>query len=365
MLNVQVKIPPVSAGSYDIKIGSGILSTLWQQLEKKFAGKKPFVITDKNVESAGHLKTLLGSENPPKYIIDPPGEISKHINTVTEIVETMEKAALGRDSIIIALCGGTVGDIAGFAAAIFKRGIGVIQIPTTTVSQADSAIGGKTGVDSTISKNAYGAFWNPSAVFIDTETLKSLDKKQFNAGLVESVKHALIADADYFKYLQDNIDPILARDAQTLEQLAFRNCSIKAGVVEEDPTEKNKRKILNYGHTIGHAVESASNFEILHGQAVAIGILGACSIEQQLGLGDEKRFQQIKDILNKLDIALKIPPGITIEKIVEILKHDKKAVNKQPLFVLLEKTGSVRYKDNNWAHPVPEDIVRKAIEALY
>jgi 3-dehydroquinate synthase len=161
----------------------------------------------------------------------------------------MEKKALGRDTVIIAIGGGTVGDMAGFAAAIFKRGIDVVQIPTTTVAQADSSVGGKTGVDSKISKNAFGAFKNPSAVFIDVATLKTLDKKQFNTGFVESIKHALIADKSYFNFIVNNLNDILARKNETLEFVANKNCRIKADVVQTDPYEKNKRRILNYGHT--------------------------------------------------------------------------------------------------------------------
>ena len=365
MQNIHVKIPAIPAGGYDITIGSGVCSLAWGQIAEQFPGKKRFVVTDRNVVDAGHLKTLLDLETPPTYISDPPGEVSKNIACVTEIIEAMEKAAFGRDSCVVALGGGTVGDMAGFAAAIFKRGVPVIQIPTTSVSQADSAIGGKTGVDSTVSKNAYGAFWNPAGVYIDPDLLSTMDRKQYNAGLVESIKHALIADEDYFKYLQNNIDSILEFDTVVLSEVALRNCRTKSAVVEEDPIEKGMRKILNYGHTIGHAVESASNFEILHGQAVAIGILGASLIEQNLGLGDNARSSAIQAIFDKLEIDLKIPRQIKKSQIIELIKHDKKAVNAEPLFVLLEKTGAALCKDGNWAHPISADIVEKAIDSLY
>ncbi|MCK4999442.1 MAG: 3-dehydroquinate synthase, partial [Anaerohalosphaera sp.] len=287
------------------------------------------------------------------------------IDTVIAIIEQLEKAFFGRDTLIIALGGGTVGDIAGFAGAIFKRGVKVVQIPTTTVSQADSSVGGKTGVDSTISKNAFGAFWQPDAVFIDVETLKTLDDTQYRAGLVESVKHALIADSDYFEFFEQNMPAVLSRDMDILEKIAFRNCSIKASVVAEDPTEKNKRRILNYGHTIGHAVESASNFDLLHGQAVAIGIIGATIIEKHLGMGDDTRTARISKVLEELGMELTIPKNINKDTLTDLIKRDKKAVNKWPKFVLLQDIGQALCTDGQWAHNVTQQAVDAALDQLY
>ena len=364
MQKIKVKIPACSSDSYTITIGAGFLPTVLSQIKKLLPGKELFLITDSNVAKTKHLKDLLGKENLPRYVVAPAGEKSKNIKTVVKIIEEMEKKALGRDCAVIALGGGTVGDIAGFVAAIYKRGVPVIQIPTTTVAQADSAIGGKTGVDSSVSKNAFGSFKNPAAVFIDVSTLKTLDKKQFNAGLVESIKHALIADEKYLKYLQKNLKAILARKSKPLEYIAVRNCQIKASVVETDPYEKNKRRILNYGHTIGHAVESASNYILLHGQAVAIGIVVANIIEQKLGLGGRERLAGLKKLFSKLDISLKIPKSITKRQILDIISRDKKAVQKWPCFVLLEKTGKVLCKKGQFAHKVERKIVEETINIL-
>jgi len=364
MQNIKVKIPACPAGSYTITIGSGFLSTVLVQIKKLFPNKELFIITDANVAKTKHLKNLLGRENFARYIISPAGEKSKNIKTVIKIIEQMEKRALGRDCAVVAIGGGTVGDIAGFVASIYKRGVPVVQIPTTTVAQADSSVGGKTGVDSSISKNAFGAFNNPAAVFIDVDTLKTLDTKQFNAGLVESIKHALIADEKYFAYLLNNLDDILARKNKPLEHIALNNCQIKANVVGQDPYEKNKRRILNYGHTIGHAVESASNYKILHGQAVAIGIIAANIIEHKLGLGGGKRLEILKDLFAKLDISLKIPKSITKNRILDIISRDKKAVQKWPRFVLLEKTGKVLCRSGEFAHNVERKVAEEAIDIL-
>lgn len=365
MTKIEVKIPAIDASSYMIHVGRDTLSSIWKKIEEQQGGYAKFIVTDSNLAAAGHLKKFTGSNEVPTFIIDPPGEISKHIQTVEAIIEKMEEAFLGRDSIIIALGGGTVGDIAGFAAAIFKRGIKVVHIPTTTVAQADSSVGGKTGVDSARSKNAFGAFWQPAGVYIDAATLKTLDELQYRAGLVESVKHALIADAEYFDFLEGNIDKILERDLVVLEKIAESNCRIKAAVVEEDPTEKNKRRILNYGHTVGHAVESASDYKLLHGEAVAIGIIAAARIETEMGQLKDNRFSRIQDILLKLEMPTIIPSEIKKEKVIEIMRHDKKAVGGRIKFVLLEEIGKTLCKEGQYAHDVPEEVLEKILKEMY
>ncbi len=365
MRELEVNIPSSEANSYAIHIGCDMLDSLWDKLEERYGDYQKIVVTDANLVAAGHLKSLIGDRDVNTFVIDPPGEVSKYIETVVAIVESMEKAFMGRDSLIVALGGGTVGDISGFAGAIFKRGVKVVQIPTTTVAQADSSVGGKTGVDSSISKNAFGAFWQPDAVYIDVATLKTLDDRQYRAGLAETVKHALIANCDYFAFLEQNMGAILNKDSDVLEEIAFRNCSIKAAVVEEDPTEKNKRRILNYGHTIGHAVESASSFELLHGEAVAIGMVGAGLIEKELGLGDDARIDKVKKVLGKLGMDLSIPAEISKEELVKLIKRDKKAVNQWPKFVLLNAIGEALCADGQWAHDVSADIVDSTLDQLY
>jgi 3-dehydroquinate synthase len=265
----------------------------------------------------------------------------------------------------VALGGGTVGDIAGFAAAIFKRGVPVVQIPTTTVAQADSSVGGKTGVDSSVSKNAFGAFWQPAAVYIDVETLGTLDDRQYRAGLVESVKHAAIMDAEYFEFFETNIDAILAKDTTVLEQIALTNCRIKAEVVQQDPTEKNMRRILNYGHTIGHAVESASQFNLLHGESVGIGMIAAGKLEKALGLVADDRLERIEQLLVKLGMPKVIPSEIKKEQLMELLGKDKKAIGQWPRFIVLESLGTTLCKNGQWAHEVSRDMVDKCLDDLY
>jgi 3-dehydroquinate synthase len=365
MQELTVKAPATEAGGYKIEIGTDFLERVWAKVEEKFGGYGKFVVTDANVEKAGHSNKLLSGRDIPVYVIKPAGETAKNMQTLGEILEAMEKAYLGRDTVVLALGGGVVGDIAGFAAGIFKRGVAVVQIPTTTLAQGDSAIGGKTGVDSTLSKNAYGVFWHPAAVYIDVSTLKTLDDRQYRAGLVESVKHSLIADEKYFEFLEENLGAILKRQNEVMEKVAYYNCRIKAQVVEKDPTEKNQRRMLNYGHTIGHAIESASGFELLHGEAIAIGIMAAGMIEIETGIGEEGRLERVKKILKGLEMPVSIPAKISVETLVEAIRRDKKAIKKWPRFVLIDKIGSVQHKEGQWAIEVKQDVIEKVLEKLY
>lgn len=360
----KIKIPAGKAGGYKITIGTDILASLWPQIETDFGRYNKFVVSDENLVAAGHLEKLLGSREVPAFVISPAGETSKHINTVISIIEAMEKVYLGRDTLVVAIGGGTVGDIAGFAASVFKRGVPVVHIPTTTVAQADSAVGGKTGVDSSMSKNAFGAFRHPAAVYIDVATLVTLDERQYRAGLVESVKHALIADSDYFDFIENNLDGILERKTEVLERIAHLNCKIKGAVVESDPGERNLRRILNYGHTVGHAVEAAGKYELLHGEAVAIGIIAAGLIEIEMKLAEPARLDRIRTILEKLRLPVKLPKNLTENSLIDIMKHDKKAVNKWPRFVLLTRIGQVYSRGGQWAVEVEHLIVEKVLRSL-
>jgi len=365
MLDLDIQIPAVPQRSYRVRIGSGLLGSLLDAVGADLPKRAQFVVTDGNVADAGLLDSLLAGRDVPTFVIDPPGEQSKHIQTVVAIIEAMEKAFLGRDTVVLALGGGTVGDIAAFAASIFKRGVPVVQIPTTTLAQADSAIGGKTGVDSSVSKNAFGTFWHPAAVYVDVDTLETLDEREFRSGLVESVKHAVIADKGYVEFLEGQLDAILARDPAVLQTVAEKNCRIKGRVVAIDPDEKNMRRMLNYGHTIGHAVESASDYQLLHGEAVGIGMVGAGLIEIEMGLGRPERLERIRALFERLGVPTRIPPSIRAEQVARLLGHDKKAIDKWPKFVLTNGFGQVYRQEGQWAVDVGRDIVEKVLGQMY
>lgn len=365
MLEMDVNIPAKASGSYRVLVASGLLDSVIERTRLVLPTKRPFVVTDSNLVKVGLFKRLTGAAGLPGFIIDPAGEVSKNIRTVSAILEAMESHKLGRDTVVIAFGGGTVGDIAAFAASVFKRGVPVVQIPTTTLAQADSAIGGKTGVDSSISKNAYGTFWHPAIVFMDVDCLRTLDSRQYRAGLVESVKHGLIADAGLFGYIEENLDPILCCEPTAMVHLAFSNCRIKASVVQQDPQERSLRQILNYGHTIGHAVESASQYQLLHGEAVALGLVAAGMIEVRLGLSGKDKLQRLCLLLDRMGIPRHIPTYIPPEKVMELLAYDKKVVDCRPRFVLTSRLGQVYCYTGQWSVEVDLRLVEEVIKELY
>jgi len=363
----EVQIHPIRHDdpAYSALIGRGILSMALADLEQRYAGRRVFVVTDAHVEAAGHLAALVQDRRVGRYVIEPPGEVSKNMNTVIAILEAMEREKYGRDSVLAALGGGTVGDIGGFVAGIFKRGIPCAQLPTTTVSQADSAVGGKVGVDSALSKNAYGLFRQPARVYVDVTTLATMDERGYRAGLVESVKHALIADEAGFESIEANLEKLLARDEATLEEIAERNLTIKARIVEQDPEEKNLRRVLNYGHTVGHAIESASGFRMLHGESVALGILAAARIAEEIGISDGTAGRRAAAVLRRLGMPEKRPPEVSAAQLAEAMSRDKKSVAAAPRFVLVDRIGHVyRAKDGEYAVPVAPAALAKALEAI-
>ncbi len=362
--SVTVRIPSSPEDSYEVVIGSGILDTVLSDIERTVGGLRPFVVTDSNLENAGHLRALTGDTDTDVFVIDPAGEQSKTMATVEDIVGEMEQKSFGRDSVVIALGGGTVGDIAGFAASIFKRGVRCVQVPTSTVAQADSSVGGKVGVDSKLSKNAYGAFHHPARVYMDCSVLRTLDDRHYRAGLVETVKHAMIADPEFLDMIECRMDDILGMDEAVLEQLAERNTAIKGRVVCEDPYEKALRRVLNFGHTIGHAVESVSGFSLLHGEAVAVGIIGACRIAERHGVSSAGVGERAETVLEKLGMTLKLPDGIKTEELIETMKRDKKASGGNPRYVLLKDIGAVAEAGGDYAAEVPLETIEEVIREL-
>jgi 3-dehydroquinate synthase len=361
---VRVSLARSDDLSYSVLIGRGILGDVLADAQRLHPRRRVFLVTDANVRAAGHVAAVTGGRPVAQYVIDPPGEVSKQIGTVTDILDAMESQKFGRDSLLVALGGGTVGDIGGFAAAIFKRGVPYVQVPTTTVAQADSSVGGKVGVDSRLSKNAYGVFKQPAVVYADVATLATLDDRAYRAGLVESVKHAMIADAAYFECLETRLDALLARDPAALESLAERNVTIKARVVEQDVEEQGARRILNYGHTVGHAVESASGYRLLHGEAVALGILAAARIAEELGLADESIGRRSAALLGKLGMPAKLPPEINAGALQEIMSRDKKALEARPRFVLLDRLGHAREENGEYVRAVDPHVVAKALQEM-
>lgn len=305
--------------------------------------KKVVVITDENVDKNQWKNFYEGISEygieVSKFVIKP-GETNKNLDTVREIYEFLVTQGLDRKSSLVALGGGVVGDITGFVAATFLRGINFIQVPTTLLSQADSSVGGKTGVDFAGFKNIIGAFYQPKFVYMNVSSFKTLPEREMRAGLAEVVKHGIIADRDYFDYIDYNSGRIFKLDSDVLQYLAKQNCMIKSGVVEKDEKEEGLRAILNFGHTIGHAIETHSNFELLHGEAISIGMIGAFKIAIKLEMTDNEQLTQVKALFRKLGLPT-FYDKMDTEKVLELMYHDKKVKNSKLYFILPRKIGEV------------------------
>ena len=344
---------------YNVLIGKGLLNRIPKILKKKPLGNNYVIITDSNVKKLYGDKLLkdLKKEKIEAILISfKAGEKSKNKTIKEKIENKIIESCLSRGTAIIALGGGVVGDLAGFIAATFYRGINFIQVPTTLLAQTDSSIGGKAAIDHPLGKNLIGAFYHPKLVVTDIDILKSLPKKELINGLAEIIKHSLILNKDFFIFLEKNIKKIISLDEKILISTIKKSCEIKKRVVEKDEKEKNFRKILNFGHTIGHSLELVSKYRLSHGQAVSIGIAAEAQISKELGLLKKKDVHRIKSLLEKASLPVKIPKNITAKKIIDAAKFDKKAIKKIPHYVLLERVGKAKLNVK-----VPNKIISKVI----
>ncbi len=278
-------------------------------------------------------------------VIVPDGEEYKVLLWVNFIYGELLQHKLDRASALIALGGGVIGDIAGFAASTYMRGISFIQAPTTLLAQVDSSVGGKTGVNHPLGKNMIGTFYQPRLVWTDVNTLKTLPKKEFLAGMAEVIKYGVIWDEDLFRFLEDNREKIHNLERDALEYIIRRSCEIKAEVVSRDERESGLRAILNYGHTIGHALETVTGYTtFLHGEAVAIGMHLEARLSLLSGLISDAEVKRIHSLIKAYDLPVEIPPHIDMNKIISSMQLDKKVVAGELKFILPEKIGSVSIK---------------------
>ncbi|MBT3260760.1 3-dehydroquinate synthase [bacterium] len=348
MHNFTIKIKP-KPEKCDVFVGTDLFEKIAEYLVEKKLGNYHVIITDSKVKEL-YAKTLLERlqmRDLKAVVLDfPEGEANKNRATKALLEDKMLKLGLGRDTVVIALGGGVVGDVAGFVASTYMRGVPCIQVPTTTVAQADSSYGGKTGIDVTYGKNLLGTFHNPRAVFVDINTLKTLDKKNYINGLVEVIKHGFIKSKKLYDFFHENKGSILNRKAKeyskVMEELMLLSFNVKKEVIEKDHKEQNLRKILNYGHTIGHAIEKLSNYTLLHGQAVAIGIAVEAFMASKLGYGSKEIYQAQKNTLELMGLATKIPEKMSTKDIVTTTLLDKKARKGLPEFIFLENIGTVK-----------------------
>lgn len=303
--------------------------------------RKICIVTDSNVAPlyGDEVLELLRTWFPNVFLhVFAAGEANKNVNTVNKLYEELILKHFDRNDLLLALGGGVVGDLTGFTAATYLRGIDFVQVPTTLLSQVDSSIGGKTGVDFMQYKNMVGAFYQPKLVYMNLSVLKTLPKKQIASGMGEILKHGLIKDKSYFDWMAEHIEQILALDMTALEEMIYRSCNIKREVVEQDPTEKGERALLNFGHTIGHAIEKLSDFSLYHGECVGLGILAASYLSYRLGNISEADLNYVKTILNRFQLPLEVT-NLNVADILAATKSDKKMVGDKIKFVLLQELG--------------------------
>jgi 3-dehydroquinate synthase len=336
--------------SYDIITGSNILEGIGDALKPFGLSPKVAIITNPTVFSL-YGKRVSDSVKKAGFdllvVTIPDGEQYKNLDTLKNIYDELLKFKLDRKSALIALGGGVVGDITGFAASTYMRGIPCIQVPTTLLSQVDSSVGGKTGVDHEFGKNMIGTFWQPGLVWIDVETLITLPKRELLAGLAEVIKYGIIYDERLFEFLEVNKEKILNLDTDALTYIIRRSCEIKADVVSKDEREAGLRSILNYGHTIGHAIETVTGYtRFLHGEAVAIGMYLEARLSQTLNLIDKDQVFRIKAVIDSYGLPSEMEADIAINGILSSMQLDKKAVAGKLKFILPEKIGRVKiYKE--------------------
>jgi 3-dehydroquinate synthase len=325
---------------YRITIGSGLLADR-ALLRAEIPARDLMIVTNTTVGPLylEKLRAALGERNLSECIL-PDGEQHKTLQTAGRVFDELIGKKLNRDAVVLALGGGVVGDIAGFAAACYQRGIGCVQLPTTLLAQVDSSVGGKTGVNHSGGKNLIGAFHQPLAVVADTDTLSTLPDRELSAGLAEVIKYGCIADLGFLDWLDSNMEKLRERDEEALSHAILRSCGVKAAIVQEDEREQGRRAILNFGHTFGHAIEAATDYRrYLHGEAVALGMVMAADFSRELGLIDATAKQRIDGLLKRAGLPTEAPK-IGASRALALMRMDKKVLSGELRLVLLERLGS-------------------------
>ena len=352
---------PLGVRSYTISIDHRLLARLGHECKRLYLGPRCAVITDRNVAphyGEAALQSLQAAGFEPTLITVPSGETAKSLKVTATCYDQLAEHRLERKSFVVALGGGVVGDLAGFVAATYLRGIDFVQVPTTLLAQVDSSVGGKVGVNLKAGKNLVGAFYQPRFVLCDLGTLETLPVREYRAGLAEIIKYGIIYDGELFKRLEQVMPKLLQRDPDTLSSVVARCCQIKAGVVGQDETESGLRAILNFGHTIGHALEAISGYgKFLHGEAISIGQVLAARLSAELLGFPQRDVERIAGLFEKagLPTHIQLNPAQR-EKLFEAMQHDKKVSDGVVKFVLVNKIGQVSF-----GQPVPLDLVEKVL----
>jgi len=352
---------------YDIIVGSNILDIAGSVILEKISNKTCLIITDDNIAPL-YLQKLEKSlkeanHNLLESIIIPAGEEAKSFNNLINLTNDIFKRKIDRNTLIIALGGGVIGDLTGFASSITLRGLDFIQIPTTLLSQVDSSVGGKTGINSDYGKNTIGAFYQPKLVLTDISTLKTLPSRQILSGYAEVIKYGLIYDKEFFAWCDKNVKNIISDDIDAQTHAIITSCKIKASIVEEDEKESGKRAILNLGHTFGHALENATGYSdrLLHGEAVSIGTIMAFDLSVLLGFCKEEDARTVKNHFKKASLPMSIPKiDASIDDLINLMTQDKKANNGKITMILNKEIGTSFIKKD-----VDVEAIRKIWEKYF
>lgn len=339
MRKVKVEL---GSNSYEICIGSGLLAQAGSWFREIGFSGKLVIITDPTVKRLygdALSQSLTRDDFSVATLLVPEGEEYKSLETAGRLYRELTDNYAERGTPFLALGGGVIGDLTGFVAATYMRGVPLVQIPTTLLAQVDSSIGGKTAVNHDQLKNKIGVFYQPRLVIADIDTLKTLPARELVNGLAEVIKSAAIGNKEFFAYLENNIEKVKSLDKGVLEEVVSQTAEIKAGVVAKDEKDTGLRNVLNYGHTIGHAVESASDFKVEHGQAIAIGMVAAARISNRLGILDSHEVARLKGIIEKASLPSEMP-DLKLDKIMQNMKHDKKVTQEKIKFVLLKSIGN-------------------------
>jgi 3-dehydroquinate synthase len=347
---------------YPIYIGTGVIPQFGKLFKEHLQGYSTvLLVTDPVIEKLHGQKVFESFENSKIKLnieIIPEGERFKSRWGLEMLYEIFIEHELDRRSVIIAMGGGVIGDLAGFAAATYMRGISLVQIPTTLLAQVDSSLGGKTAINYLGIKNLIGRFYHPQLILTDVSFLQTLDERRIKSGLAEVLKYGVIMDAGLFDYIEDNVDSLLKQDSDIWEYIVVKCCEHKISVVEEDAEERTDvRAILNYGHTVGHAIESLGRFKYLHGEASAIGMVAAARIAVDMGILDNAMQERQSNLLSEIGLPIQAS-GIEIDPLIERMYHDKKRVDDILRFILPTEIGNVKIKS------VPEEQIRRSVAAV-
>jgi 3-dehydroquinate synthase len=353
----------IDAGTYRVVVAAGLRHEYARYIADAAPAHHYAIVSD--VEVAPHyaqpLVLSLAAHGPVSVHVIPSGEAHKTRDTWARITDGLLDAGCGRDTTVVALGGGVVGDLAGFVAATFMRGVPVVQCPTSLLAMIDASIGGKTGVDTAAGKNLVGAFHPPAAVLADVETIRTLPLAQRRAGLAEAIKHGVLADAEYFAHLDAELPALLdAEPSATLDAVA-RSVEIKAEVVRADERENGRRKTLNLGHTIGHAIEHVSGYALLHGECVAIGMVLEARIAERLGVARQGTAQRISEVLTHAGLPVQRPAALSVDAIVDATRLDKKARGGRVEYALPAGIGAMAAADSGWSLPVDDQLVHEVL----